>query len=133
MEEPKCPKITKDTPIEEVKQIHQRIWDYIVEHGRKPDNAIFSYMFGCAACEYARWNTDVYGVIDLVDDFGNLYRAHGFCYACPIKWPDNQRCSCPDSIFTKWNHEDIKSPIKNDFAKFIRDVPWKFEETEDEN
>lgn len=31
------PEITEETPIEEVKRIHQMIWDYVIENGEKPD------------------------------------------------------------------------------------------------
>lgn len=122
------PEISKDTPIEEVKRIHQKIWDYVIEHGEKPDTP---YTFDCVACEYASLKIDTHKMVDVIDDFKNHYEAHNFCYNCPIKWPNNQWCPSLDSIFRKWFDENGPSNMAN-IAKQIRDLPWKFEVGEDE-
>lgn len=43
------PKITDDTPLEEIKRIHQQIWQYVVENGEKPKTP---YIQNCVLCEY---------------------------------------------------------------------------------
>lgn len=125
------PEITKDTPIEEVKRIHQQIWDYVAEYGRKPDDVYFKYMFGCAPCHYAYRNNCINEPTILIDRFKRPYNSHPFCRICPIKWPNNQACTFPNSLFTKWDYEQ-DPPQKAKLAKEIRNLPWKFEEGEDE-
>lgn len=51
------PEITKNTPIEKVKKIHQQIWNYVIEHGKKPKTP---YYFDCVACEYASLKINIY-------------------------------------------------------------------------
>lgn len=110
MEELKWPEITKDTPMEEVKRIHQRIWDYVIEHGKKPDTP---YTVDCAACTYI-----------------TLQREQ--CNDCPILWPKNNRgdriCCINDGIYNQWRHATGKE--KTELARQIRDLPWKFESEE---
>lgn len=101
MEELKWPKITKDTPIEEAKRIHQQIWNYAIEHEKKPNT---SYMADCVACEY-----------------DNLYEKG--CLSCPILWPDAY-CHL-GGLYTQWRHAIGKE--KAELACQIRDLPWKFE------
>lgn len=131
MEELKWTKITKDTPLKEIKRIHKEIWDYMVKNGRKLDDAFNKYLFGCSICEYASDFTGNYRMAVITDDFGNPYDAYNFCYNCPIKWPNNQCCPSLNSLFRKWNEEQDISK-KSDLAKQIRDLPWKFEVGEDE-
>lgn len=110
MEEVKWPEITEDTPIEEVKQIHKKIWSYAIKHGEKP---VTQYLNDCAACEYQR-------------------RQHvlGKCITCPIDWPKGRTCVYSKSIYNKWLRANMLITRKY-LANIIRNVPWKFEK-EDE-
>lgn len=120
------PEITKDTPIEEIKRIHQKIWDYVIEHGKKPVDVHEKYFFGCSSCQYAHLNDDYYKTILMEDIFGDIYDAHSFCRKCPIKWLNNRGCTHLNSIYRRWSHEGDFSR-KADIAKQIHDLPWKFE------
>lgn len=132
MSEMHWPEITKDTPLTEVMRIHQQIWDYVIEHGEKPDEALVQYAFGCSACEYAESvSRQQYEIVAVCDDFGNIYQTNNFCLSCPIKWPNNQHCPSRDSIFRRWIEED--SFKKSNIAKQIRDLPFKYELEEKEN
>ena len=114
------PKITKDTPMEELKRIHQTIWDYAIEHGKKPETP---YFLDCVACEWCKLC------------FGN---PHGQkCSHCPIIWPGNSDHPCcvspqDDGLYDLFCHSS-RSYLRSGrderkvFAKLIRDLPWKFE------
>lgn len=106
------PKITKDTPLEEVKRIHQKIWDYAIEHGEKPSTP---YRNDCAACEYC----------------------HVTCKHCPIDWKDDLigivlfGCS---RLYRAWNgaqHISENEERAISLAKKIRDIPFKYETREE--
>lgn len=103
------PIITKDTPLEEIKAIHQRIWDYVIEHGKKPETP---YVSNCVACEY--------------DDLFFL-SLPGNCYFCPIIWPNGCCFSFHGNwLYSKWQKE--KNPEKKtELAHQIRDLPFKYE------
>lgn len=101
MEDYIWPKITEDTPLEEIKKIHQRIWDYAIEYGHRPETP---YMSDCIACEY--------------DD---LHKRG--CCSCPILWPDAHCHS--GGLYTKWRNTIGDEKIE--LARQIRDLPWKFE------
>lgn len=45
------PEITVDTTLDELREIHERIWDYAINFFRKP---ITPYFSNCAFCEYMR-------------------------------------------------------------------------------
>lgn len=100
------PEITKDTPIEEVKRIHQQIWDYVIEQGYKPN---VPYVAKCAACAYNEAH------------FEN-------CRDCPIVWP-NDVCYGKAGLFDMWEKEYGQE--KTELARQIRDLPWKFEQRSD--
>lgn len=107
MDEVKYSKITKDTPIEELKRIHQAIWDYVIENNRKPCTP---YVSNCVACEYARTelekehdeavkllrattpNTDAYDaqlkVVERLEYTLCVYGTNRLCKNCPIIWPN---------------------------------------------
>lgn len=109
---PEYPKITEDTPLEEIKAIHQCIWDYVIKHGKKPDTPYFS---DCVACEY------------------NL-SGNGLCSSCPIQWPLNKRNErvCVSGLYIEWMFE--QDPIKKvELARQIRDLPFKYELEEKDN
>lgn len=100
------PEITKDTPIEEVKRIHQRIWDYAIEYGTKP---VTPYASFCAACAYIKARLEL-------------------CKDCPIIWP-NGKCFGgrygDGYLYSEWFNSTDKQ--KTELARQIRDLPWKFE------
>lgn len=104
------PKITKDTTIEKAKKIHQKIWNYVIEHGTKSKTP---YYADCATCEYCE-----------------IYK-HS-CQACPIIWPKNHRgertCSGRGGLFIEWFNATGDEKIE--LASQIRDLPWKFETEE---
>lgn len=120
------PRINKNTSIEEVKRIHQRIWDYAVLYDMKPKTP---YYCNCAACQYIVSNNQV------------------DCSKCPIVWPKNRygkQCCFNGGLFSKWVYTEdpedrpakfkylSRSAMRIERAKQIRDLPWKFEESEDE-
>lgn len=110
------PEITKDTPIEEVKKIHQRIWDYAIEHGHKPDTP---YKCNCVACEYDEKHICL-------------------CRSCPIVWPENingDNYCCDIDSYSGLHDLWIKATDKEktELARQIRDLPWKFEMEEKKN
>lgn len=106
MEEFKWPEITEDTPIEEVKRIHKKIWSCVIKYGEKP---ITPYLNNCAACEYQRRH---YGLNN--------------CKTCPIDWPKGYICAHRKSLYNKWFRANILITRKY-LANVIRNVPWKFE------
>lgn len=104
------PEITIDTPLEEIKRIHQDIWDYVVKTGKKPNTP---YRNGCVLCEY---------VIHLdKSDYINP------CGVCPAKWSNDCHCGRYGSLFSLYTSE--LDPIrKRRYAELIRDIPFKEEE-----
>lgn len=115
MSEMHWPEITKDTPLTEVKRIHQAIWDYVIEHGEKPNTP---YMSNCIACEYAHWI---------------LFRN---CDCCPVYWPAIKNgsrfctgCFSGDGLYSKW----CLNKLNVQLAKQIRDLPFKYELEEKKN
>lgn len=115
------PEITKDTPLTDVKRIHQAIWDYVIEHGEKPDTP---YHGNCVGCEY---------------EFLYDRSIDTICEICPIYWPktaDGKRscigkhCSGLFDMFLYAIKYDLDyRPI----AKQIRDLPFKYELEEKQN
>ena len=101
------PKITKYTTLEEVREIHRRIWDYAIEHGEKPETP---YKLNCVLCEYAYMQSQY--VI--------------WCRACPADWGE-PTCARRGSPYYLWAHAENDPELKSFFAKNIRDVPFKEE------
>lgn len=101
------PKITKDIPMEELKRIHQAIWDYVIKYGKKPKTP---YLLGCVCCAYDSW---------YLND----------CNYCPIIWPKNlfghATCAGDNGLHTQWLRAIGEE--KTALAHQIRDLPWKFE------
>lgn len=100
------PKITKNTPLEEIKRTHQQIWQYVVENGEKPNTP---YLHHCVLCEYA-----------------SIIRGEskkGICNYCPVD-VYNASC-CLNGLFRKWAFGTDE--IKELYAKAIRDVPFKYD------
>lgn len=109
MSEMHWPEITKDTPLTEVKRIHQAIWDYVIEHGEKPNAP---YISTCVGCEYAS----------------------GLCPYCPICWPENPnfvKTCIFGGLFTQWRSASGQEKV--DLAHQIRDLPFKYELEEKKN
>lgn len=145
MDEVKYSKITEDTPIEELKRIHQAIWDYVIENNRKPCTP---YVSNCVACEYARTelekehdeavkllrattpNTDAYDaqlkVVERLEYTLCVYGTNRLCKNCPIIWPNGVICSNRHSLFYRWINAKTKF-FRKRLAKRIRNLPWKFE------
>lgn len=100
------PEITKDTSMEEIKRIHKDIWNYVIEHGKKPRTP---YIHNCVACEYVRQ--------------GFVIR----CESCPIIWPDCKACLTDrsDGLYDRWILSGGRE--RDELARQIRDLPWRFE------
>lgn len=105
------PKITVDTTIEEIKRIHKDIWQYVVEHGKKPGTL---YINDCVACEYA-W------IIKRKRDSANELL---FCHFCPINWGDCRICITSDSVYQAWANAIRRYQEEIDLATKIRDIPF---------
>lgn len=100
------PEITKDTPLEEIKRIHQQIWQYVVENGKKPATP---YLFSCSACEYVAEFTDSWEL--------------GHCDICPIAWGERRSKIEPcGELYYQWSEFPTKET-----AEQIRDIPFKYE------
>ena len=95
------PIITKDTPLSEIKEIHRRIWDYVIEHGEKPYTP---YESDCVLCEYDR----------ACDDD---------CSHCPAKW-SGVRCVSSGSEYYAWLDESDPEK-KRHLAIKVRDIEFK--------
>lgn len=108
------PEITKDTPQTEVKRIHQLIWNYVIEHGKKP---FTPYVNDCVLCVYAQ-NTIPHRV----------HYIETLCRFCPASWTENIACPYDESLFNRWNK--TRDP---ELAKQIRDIPFKYELEEKQN
>lgn len=119
------PKISKDTPLTEVKRIHQAIWDYVIEHGKKPDTP---YRCDCAGCEY-----------DSLYEIKFEGCTHEECERCPIYWPETEETGnkhfCVGvkkfGLFDKWLC--AKGEEKVEIAHQIRDLPFKYELDDNKN
>lgn len=119
MSEMHWPEITKDTPLTEVKRIHQAIWNYVIEHGEKPDTP---YHGDCVGCEY---------------EFLYPRSIDTLCKICPIYWPktaDGTRScigDCNSGLYDRFmNGGDFE---RLEVAKQIRDLPFKYELEEKQN
>lgn len=124
MSEMHWPEITKDTPLTEVKRIHQAIWDYTIEYGEKPNTP---YHGNCVGCEYV----NLHG--------RNALGVDEICEICPICWPKTLGGSRSCIGENRSGLFDIfLDAIKCDLdyrpiAKQIRDLPFKYELEEKEN
>lgn len=110
------PEITAQTPIEEVKRIHERIWDFVINHGHKPARA--PYPVGCALCQYA--------TVKLLEaGFSiNMIWKH-LCIACPSVVGRQGNKSCLGGLYDEWRHNQHDYIL----AKKIRDIEFVDEET----
>lgn len=102
-------KIAKDDPIGEVKKIHQKFWDYVIEHGKEPN----------IPCYFM----EISPVCHIVSR----------CDECPIVWPFNgshmRLCITNNGLYSRWR--EATGEEKTELARQIRDLPWKFEQEED--
>ena len=104
------PIITKDTPLSEIKEIHRRIWDYVIEHGEKPETP---YVYDCVLCEYSDIRYDVRGIRS--------------CSECPARWPGKlARCYVLGTDYSGWCEESDPEK-KRLLAMKIRDIEFKEE------
>lgn len=125
----KWPEITKDTPLEEVKRIHQMIWDYVIEHGEKPETP---YENNCAFCEYgcsiAKDEDDYHYKYDLY-----TIPVYNMCKYCPGDWTHEDipagsdfACERNGGLYGRWSNAYCKideEAFVTDLAKQIRDIP----------
>lgn len=95
------PKINEYTPVEVVKETHQRIWQYVIDFGEKP---ITPYLSNCAACNGSE-----------------------SCIECRIDWPEGKRCDSYDGLYYSWLFAKrlCKKDEARHFAELIRDVKFK--------
>lgn len=110
------PEITKATTLEEVRKIHRRIWQYMVDHGKKPD---FSYVNHCVLCEYASVLLDSFGW-HILPECKNI---------CPAIWGLDEYgctryCDSPGALYGQWINE-TNLEKKRELAEQIRDIPFK--------
>lgn len=94
--------------VEEIKRIHQKFWNYVIEIGYKPKTY---YMNNCTLCSVAMLIYDEYArMTDSICDF------------CPAR--EMRHYNCADginSLFHKWEFaNDLEE--KNKWAEAIRDV-----------
>lgn len=104
------PEITSDTPLEVVRDIHRRIWDYVIEHGEKPDTP---YKLDCVLCSYSK-----------------------DCENCPARWslletdegdPPCLNYDSPYYDWCTWSLIENDSEIVKEYAIKVRDIPFKEE------
>lgn len=101
------PTITADMDIGELRLIHKKIWQYVVDNDRKPNVPYFS---GCALCQYAR-------ILN-----GNI--SSGMCKKCPADWSVGGVCSNHQSLFSMWHYESDRVR-RREYAEAIRDISFK--------
>lgn len=103
------PEITKDTPLEEIKRIHQQIWQYVVENGKKPETP---YRTNCVLCSYVLLHKNS-------------------CTDCAVDW-GNECASCctEDTLYDRWRRARYycnNKEQRKELAEKIRDIPFKYE------
>lgn len=110
------PKVTKETPLSEVKRIHQLIWDYAINRSEKPCTPYFN---DCVLCAYA--GNKAITIASLKEFLGTSnYSSEGRCQFCPVKWPNEDSCGKSSSLYHRWFR--TRDP---ELAKRIRDIPFK--------
>lgn len=96
------PEITVDTTLDELKEIHERIWNYAIEHYQKPETPYFS---NCACCEY-----------DMISEPVTI------CRYCPL----GQDFCEAGGIYYRWvqaiTQRDVEEAKR--LATLIRDAPF---------
>lgn len=101
------PEITVNTTLDELKEIHKRIWNYAIEHGRKPDTP---YSCNCACCEYS--------LLRFVES-GCILR--WWCHYCPL----GEELCCEGGLYSKWISATKNDPEEaKHLATLIRDAPF---------
>ena len=115
------PTITPATKIDELKEIHRQIWDYVLTH--ELSKPMTRYIANCSACEYVfRKENDL------------LPFSAEFCEHCPIKWPNGMICPLDESLYEQFLHykgmyllykrnADLCKTF--DLVEQIRNVEWK--------
>lgn len=83
------PEITAETSMEEIKEIHKRIWDYVIEYREKPDT---EYVANCVFCEFHRLAERKYSVVI------PFHR----CPLCPALIERKEGESCFGGLYLKW-------------------------------
>lgn len=102
------PKITADTPLEEIQEIHKKIWTHAIEFGSKYTDT--PYLNNCVLCEYADLNCY---------EISPEYPQHTRCQLCPARWPVNKPSEfmhyCLESTYGQWIDAKV-----NQFTKAVR-------------
>lgn len=97
------PVITAKTSMEEIKEIHQRIWDYVIENGHKPDTP---YPSSCVLCAFDEKYSP--------KEFPTRY-----CYFCPMSGIDPTN-GCLNRLFDRYFFSEGET--RTAYAKQIRDI-----------
>lgn len=101
------PEITADTDMSTLRLIHKKIWQYVVDHNRKPNTP---YINGCALCRYAY--------------LMNEKSINSMCDKCPAVWGDGGFCYASTSLFSRWSNESDPDK-RREYAEAIRDISFK--------
>ena len=113
------PEITSDTPFDEIRTIHERIWDYVIETGVKPNTP---YRSNCALCEYV-----------FKQEIKNVETCARYCDYCPAIWDQLDKTTCcydMCSPYSEWfpsNHPFYDAEICKQAAIKVRNIPFKKE------
>lgn len=96
------PNIDADTSLEDIKLIHETIWEYTMVFGKKP---FTTYSADCVVCHY------VHALLDKT------------CAHCPITWSEKYCFTFPDGEYEQW----LKRTPENAraLAQKIRDISFK--------
>lgn len=101
------PTITVNTTLDELKEIHEHIWNYVIEHGCKP---LTPYFNDCACCEY-----DEQKILETL----NNCETPVSCYFCPL----GKTFCDTGGLYTRWIKELNIDEAKR-LATLIRDAPF---------
>lgn len=109
------PEITTETTMEELQEIHKRIWDFVIDHQTKPRTP---YKNNCVACEY----DDL--VMEEINSFKTFYHP---CRYCPIAWGEFGVCTDYESIYRLCLEfmECDRVAAASRLAILIRDLPFR--------
>lgn len=109
------PKISCKMSIDELQSIHRRIWQHVMDHGRKPDTP---YRYGCVICGYA---SDV--------RYRLTNKRTKSCRFCPIKgMAHNRNGRCCNGLIQKWWQLNDNPKFRRQIAKQIRDIEFVSDE-----
>lgn len=105
------PEIILNTPFEELKAIHKRIWDECIEEYNGRHKPKTPYNSNCVACEVAFLRFKKNGPF--------------MCHYCPM-FDEDSMCIISGSLFERWRYATNRVD-KIRFAQQIRDYKWREE------